>query len=130
MKSDLAGRTFKYSDFIGFIGPFIACTGNIKCQKYFRRNTDGLVLCSANLVVAISCREPWQFEPFSNTIWLQLLLPFTAVKLKTLCLCKEFVYGIAAALQELVWGRATEEFLRPQNIYVEGLLNGVVGLLG
>ena len=55
-----------------------------------------------------------------NTLWLQLLLPFTAVK--NLYLSKEFATGVAAALQELVGGRITEVLPSLQNIFVEGLV--------
>ena len=54
-----------------------------------------------------------------STLWLQLLLPFTAVK--NLYLSKEFAPGIAAALQELVGGRITDVLPGLQNIFVGGL---------
>jgi hypothetical protein len=54
-----------------------------------------------------------------NTLWLQLFLPFTAVK--NLYLDKEFAPGIAVALQELVGDRITEVLPSLQNIFVEGL---------
>jgi hypothetical protein len=41
----------------------------------------------------------WKNDAIENTLWLQLLLPFTAVK--DLYLSKEFAPGIAAALEEL-----------------------------
>ena len=51
--------------------------------------------------------EPvWKNETIENILWLQLLLPFTAVK--RLFLSKEFAPGIAATLQELVGSRITE----------------------
>ena len=53
-----------------------------------------------------------------NPQWLQVLLPFTAVK--NFYLSKEFAPGIAAALQELVRGRATEVLPNLQNVFVEG----------
>jgi hypothetical protein len=101
------------------------------------------------LLIAISCREPdwqlssieqvctsfstvedlyiehryqklvWKNDAIENTLWLQLFLPFTAMK--NLYLCKEFAPGIAAALQELVGGRITEVLLSLQNIFVEAL---------
>jgi hypothetical protein len=62
----------------------------------------------------------WKNEAIENTLWWQLLLPFTAVK--NLYLSKEFAPGIAAALQELVGGRITTEVLPAlQNIFVEGI---------
>jgi hypothetical protein len=60
----------------------------------------------------------WKDDAIENTLWLGLLLPFTAVK--NLYLSKEFAPGIAAALQELVGG-ITEVLSSLQNIFVEGL---------
>ena len=60
----------------------------------------------------------WKNEAIENTLWLQLLLPFTAVK--NLYLSKEFAPGVAAALQELVGGRITEVLPGLQNIFVKG----------
>ena len=48
----------------------------------------------------------WKNDGFEDTLWLELLLPFTTVK--NLYLSKEFAPGIAAALKELVEGRITE----------------------
>jgi hypothetical protein len=61
----------------------------------------------------------WENDAIENTQWLQLLLPFTAVK--NLYLPEEFAPGIAAALQELVGARITEVLPGLQNIFVEGL---------
>jgi F-box-like len=61
----------------------------------------------------------WKDDAIEDTIWLQLLLPFTAVK--NLYLSKEFVPGIAAALQELGEERMTEVLPSLQNIFVEAL---------
>jgi hypothetical protein len=61
----------------------------------------------------------WKNETIENSLWLQLLLPFPAVK--NLYLSKEFAPGIAVALQELVGGRITEVLPSLQNIFVEGL---------
>jgi hypothetical protein len=61
----------------------------------------------------------WEDDAIDNTIWLQLLLPFTAVM--NLYLPKEFAPGIAAALKELVEGRITEVLPSLQNILVKGL---------
>jgi hypothetical protein len=60
----------------------------------------------------------WKDDAIENTLWLQLLLPFTAVK--NLYLSEEFAPGIAAALQELVGG-ITEVLPSLQNIFVDGL---------
>ena len=64
-------------------------------------------------------RRAWKYVTIENTLWLGLLLPFTAVK--NLYLCKEFAPGIAAALQELVEGRITGVLPSLQNVFVEGL---------
>jgi hypothetical protein len=61
----------------------------------------------------------WKDDAIENTLWLQLLHPFTA--LKNLYLSEEFAPGIAAALQELVGGRITEVLPSLQNIFVKGL---------
>jgi hypothetical protein len=60
----------------------------------------------------------WKDDAIENTLWLQLLLPFAAVKY--LYLSKEFAPGIAAALQELVGERITEVLPSLRNIFVEG----------
>ena len=61
----------------------------------------------------------WKNEAIENTLWLELFLPFTAVK--NLYLSKEFAPGIAVTLEELVGSRITEVLPRLQNIFVEGL---------
>jgi hypothetical protein len=61
----------------------------------------------------------WKNDAIENTLWLQLLLSFPAVK--NLYLSKEFAPGIAAALQELVGGRITEILPSLQHIFVEKL---------
>jgi hypothetical protein len=60
----------------------------------------------------------WKNDAIEGTLWLELLLPFTAVK--NLYLSKEFSPGIAASLQELVGGRIAEVLPSLQNIFVEG----------
>ena len=71
-------------------------------------------------------KQVWSNHVIENTQWLQLLLPFTAVK--NLYLSRVFVLGIAAALQKLIGGRMTEVLPSLQNIFVEevrpwGLIN-------
>jgi F-box-like len=61
----------------------------------------------------------WKNDAIENALWLELLLPFTAVE--NLYLSKEFAPGIAAALQDLVGDRITEVLPSLQNIFVEGL---------
>jgi hypothetical protein len=58
----------------------------------------------------------WRNDATESTLWLELLLTFTTVE--NLYLSKEFVPGIAVALQELVWGEVLPSL---QNIFVEGL---------
>ena len=64
-------------------------------------------------------RLVWKDNAIENTLWLQLLLPFTAVK--NLYLSEEFAPGIAAALQQLVEGRTTDVLPSLQNIFVQEL---------
>ena len=59
----------------------------------------------------------WKNDAIENTLWLQLLLPFTAVK--WLYLSQEFAPDIVAAL--LVGGRITEVLPSLLIIFVEGL---------
>jgi len=63
-------------------------------------------------------RPRWQ-DDVENTLWLELLHPFAAVK--NLYLSKEFAPRIAPALQELVGGRTTEVLPTLKNIFLEGL---------
>jgi hypothetical protein len=60
----------------------------------------------------------WKGNTILTTLWLRLLLPFTAVK--NLYLSEEFAPGIAATLQELVGGRITEVLPSLENIFIEG----------
>jgi hypothetical protein len=61
----------------------------------------------------------WKNDAIEDTLWLQFLLPFTAVK--NLYLYREFAPGIAATLQDLVGGRIMEVLPSLQNIFVEWL---------
>ena len=61
----------------------------------------------------------WKNDAIEDTLWLEFLLPFTAVK--NLYLSKQFAPGIAAALQEFIGGRTTEVLPSLQNIFVERL---------
>ena len=58
-------------------------------------------------------------DAIENTLWLQLLLPFPAVK--NLHLSKEFAPGIAVALQDVVGDRIAVVMPCLQNIFVEAL---------
>ena len=61
----------------------------------------------------------WQ-DDVENTLWLDLLRPFTAVN--NLYLSEEFVPRIAPALQELVGGRTTDVLPTLENIFLMGSL--------
>jgi len=61
-------------------------------------------------------RLVWKNDAIENTLWLELLLPFPAVK--NLYLPKDFAPGIAAALQEVV---GTEVLPSLQKMFVKGL---------
>ncbi|KAF8502717.1 hypothetical protein F5888DRAFT_1800259 [Russula emetica] len=60
----------------------------------------------------------WWQDDVENTLWLELLHPFVAVK--NLYLREEFVPRIAPALQELVGERTTEVLPTLENIFLEG----------
>jgi hypothetical protein len=64
-------------------------------------------------------QQVWKNDAIEGTLWLEVLLTFTAVK--NLYLSKEFTPGIAAALRELVGARITEVLPSLQNIVVEGV---------
>jgi len=59
----------------------------------------------------------WQ-DDVENTLWLDLLRSFVAVK--NLYLSGECISRIAPALQELVGGRTTEVLPTLENIFLEG----------
>ena len=59
----------------------------------------------------------WQ-DDIQYIEWLELLLPFTAVK--NLYLSKEFAPRVAPALQEITVGGTTEALSTLQNLYLEG----------
>ena len=61
----------------------------------------------------------WKENPVENTLWLQILLPFIAVK--NLYLSKGFMPSIAATLHEVAERGITEVLPSLQNIFVEGL---------
>jgi hypothetical protein len=73
----------------------------------------------------MECRD-WQLvrkninDAVENNLWLQLLLPFTAVK--NLYLCKDFAPGIAGALKELAGDGITDVLPNMQNIFVDELV--------
>jgi hypothetical protein len=63
-------------------------------------------------------RPHWQ-DDVEDTLWLEFLRPFVAVK--NLYISKEFVSRIAPALEELVGPRTTEVLPTLENIFLAGL---------
>ena len=63
-------------------------------------------------------RPDWQ-DNIENTLWLELLLPFTSVK--NFYISEEFARRIVPALQELVEDRRLEVLPALENIFLEGL---------
>jgi hypothetical protein len=85
-------------------------------------------ICTSSLPLlstteSLSIYEPvhsqlnWK-DSIENTEWLELLLPFTAVK--DFYLSKQFAPRITPALQELTGGRTTEVLPTLQNLFLEG----------
>jgi hypothetical protein len=74
----------------------------------------------ANLQILNDTDEHTVVDAIEDTLWLQLLLPFTA--LKNLYLPREFAPSIAAALKELVGRRKIEVLLSLENIFVKGFV--------
>ena len=74
----------------------------------------------------ISEQRRWQRhwkDNIENTLWLELLRPFTAVK--NLYLSDDFSRRIVPAMQELVGGGTTEVLPTLQNTFLEGLRSSV-----
>ena len=81
-----------------------------------------LLLTMENLYIDGKESSPlvWRGEDeIKNTEWLDLLLPFTAVK--NLYLSKLILPSIALALQELTEGRTTEVLPALENVFLEGV---------
>jgi hypothetical protein len=76
-----------------------------------------LLSTTENLYIYEHLQLDWK-DGIENTEWLELLLPFTAVK--NLYLSKQFAPRIAPALQELTGGRTTEVLPTLQNLFLEG----------
>ena len=75
-----------------------------------------LVSTTENLYIYEHLQLDWK-DGIENAEWLELLLPFTAVK--NLYLSKQFAPRIAPALRELAGGRTTEILPTLQNIFLE-----------
>jgi hypothetical protein len=123
-KHDKAHVRFDYQTaglLFGTLQIFITCKSDRRLSSVAR-------VCSSSITSAVEdlyigrglSHQFWKNDEIENTSWLQLLLPFTAVK--NLFLHKEFARGIAAALQELVGDRITEVLPNLQNIFVEKLV--------
>ena len=74
--------------------------------------TENLIICEP-----VQTQPDWK-DGIENVEWLELLLPFTAVK--NLYLSKQFAPRIAPALQEMTGGGTTEVLSTLQNLYLEG----------
>jgi hypothetical protein len=72
-------------------------------------------LTSSQLEYVTRCQDDVE----NNTLWLNLLCSFVAVK--NLYLSEEYMPHITPALQELVGGRTTEVLPTLENIFLEGL---------
>ena len=79
--------------------PFLSATENLHINEGLKSQLD------------------WE-DAIENSEWLELLLPFTAVK--DLYLSKQFTPRIAPALQEFARGGRTEVLPTLQNIFLEG----------
>ena len=64
-------------------------------------------------------RHVWENDAIESTLWLQVLLSFTAVK--NLYLSKEFTPGIVTAVHELAGARMAEVLPSLENIFAERL---------
>ena len=76
-----------------------------------------MLLTMENLYIHERLPSDWK-DVIENSEWLDLLLPFTAVK--NLYLSERFATHIAPALQELTGGRTTEVLPALQNVFLEG----------
>ena len=97
-------------------------------QESDRQLSTLVKICTSSLRLLLTMENLYihgnQYSPLAprgdieNTTWLDLLLPFTAVK--NLYLSKLFSPPIARALQELTGGRTTEVLPALQNVFLEG----------
>jgi hypothetical protein len=114
-------RTSSYSA----LGVRIACTGSEwQLSSLEQVCTSSLPTVSAleDLYILEDRLAPvypldWQ-DDVENTLWLELLHRFTAVK--NLYVSSEFAHRIAPVLQELVGGRSTEVLPILESIFLEG----------
>jgi hypothetical protein len=120
----------QFSDYVASVALLVAQSRTIKigisCRNPDRQLSSVAQVCNSPMQPLSSVEDLyivhryWRVvDAIENALWLQLLLPFTAVK--NLYISKEFAPGIAAALQELVGGRTTEVLPSLQNILVDQL---------
>ena len=81
---------------------------------------------SLSIDTAYGWQPDWQ-DNVENTLWLELLLPFTSVK--NFYICKEFVQRIEPALKDLAKGNSTEVLPALENIFVEEFESERAGIL-
>ena len=85
-------------------------------------------ICTTSLPLLSTIENLFIYEPLDSQLdwkdgignieWLELLLPFTAVK--NFYASKQFAPRIAPALQEITRGGTTEVLTTPQNLFLEG----------
>jgi hypothetical protein len=101
----------------------------ISCREFESQVSSLEQVCTSSLPLLSSLedlrfyenpRSPpdWK-DDIENTLWQELLHPFSAVK--NLYLSQEFAPRIAPALQELVGSRTTEVLPTLENVFLEGL---------
>ncbi|KAI0270303.1 hypothetical protein BGY98DRAFT_264291 [Russula aff. rugulosa BPL654] len=90
-------------------------------EEYFEicATSSPLFFTTENLFISEGYDAPLDWKGgIENIEWLELLLPFTAVK--NLYLSKQFAPRIAPVLQEMTVGGTTEVLSTLQNLYLEG----------
>jgi len=100
----------------------------ILCHASDRQLSSLAQICTLSLLPFLTMENLYIYEhrysapnwkdDIENTAWLDLLLPFTAVK--NLYLSKQFLPRIAPVLQEFTGGRTTEILPTLQNVLLEG----------
>ena len=101
----------------------------ISCWGFDRQVSSLEKVCTSSLPLLSKLEDLYIFEEtnsppnwkdnIENTLWLELLHPFIAVK--NLYLSEKFALRIAPALQELVGGGTTDVLPTLQNLFLEGL---------
>ena len=109
--------------------PFERLDVKVPCRELYWQLSSLDQVCTSCLPLVSTLEElyisgdpfwkPNSQDDIENTLWLNVLQPFIAVK--KLYLTKEFAPGIVLALQELVEGRTIEVLPSLEKIFVEGL---------